>query len=71
MNKVGARIERVVITGYDGAMWKAKVSLKALDEERALVCRASDGIAVGMAANAKLLASWDHFQLDGSVAQVV
>ena len=57
MQSVESKIDRLVITGYDGNMWKATLSVDGPQGPREIVCRASDGVALAMAAEAKVYAT--------------
>ena len=54
MKSMDVRLERVVITGFDGGMWKSTVYLKTAQGPRELVCRASDGVAMALGSAAKI-----------------
>ena len=57
MRSVDAKIEHVVITGYENSMWKSTISLVGPRGRREITCRASDGVALAMAAEAKIYAT--------------
>ena len=57
LRTVGASVDHVLITGYDNHMWKSTVVLRAPSGEQDLVCRASDGVALALAMDAKTYAT--------------
>ena len=54
MKGMDVRLDRVVITGFDGGMWKSTAYFKTSQGPREVACRASDGVAMALAAEAKI-----------------
>ena len=57
MKALHAKLDRLLITGYDGAMWKSTMCLTTLEGPKELVCRASDGAAIALAAECPVYAT--------------
>ena len=68
LKTVDATIDLVLVTGYDNNMWKSTLVMKTPQGEKQLVCRASDGIAIAMAVDAKTYATeeaLDFIKMEG------
>ena len=57
MKALQAKLDRLLITGYDGAMWKSTMYLTTPEGAKELVCRASDGAAIAFAAECPVFAT--------------
>lgn len=57
MKTMDAHVEKLVITGFEDGMWKGLLTVKGPAGERELVCRASDGVALALGAQAKVYAT--------------
>ncbi len=64
MKKVEASIDQVVITGYENGMWKATLSLAGSHGSQEIVCRASDGVALGLATEANIFATEEALEYE-------